>query len=48
MARALPSDGALKALIALIAGGIAYLIALAALHEITQTELAIVRRVLKR
>lgn len=48
VAHALPSDGALRALIALIAGGIAYLVALAVLREITQTELAIVRRVLKR
>lgn len=47
VARALPSDSALQALLALIAGGVAYLVALAALREITQTELALVRRVLR-
>jgi len=48
VARALPSGSAPQALIALIGGGVAYLVALAVLREITQTELAIVRRVLKK
>jgi len=48
VARAVPSTTAPQALLALVAGGVAYLLALAALREITQTELAIVKRVLRK
>lgn len=48
VARALPSGTVVQALLALVGGGVAYLVALAVLRELSQTELAIVRRVLRR
>lgn len=48
VARALPSGSAPMALLALIGGGVSYLIALAVLREITDTELALVRRVIRK
>jgi hypothetical protein len=43
-----PSGTALMALLALVVGGVAYLMSLAVLREIGASELAIVRKVLKR
>jgi stage V sporulation protein B len=48
VARLLPSNTGPQALLALIGGGVAYLIALAVLREITETELKLVRKVLRR
>jgi stage V sporulation protein B len=48
VAGVLPSDTAIKAVLALVGGGVAYLIALAVLREITETELKLVRRVIKK
>jgi stage V sporulation protein B len=48
VARAMPSHSALWALAALCAGGIAYLAALAISRELGETDLAIVRKVLKK
>jgi stage V sporulation protein B len=44
----LPSGTAIQAVLALVGGGVAYLAALAVLREITETELKLVRRVIKK
>jgi stage V sporulation protein B len=48
VSRVMPSGSVVQALLALIAGGVAYIVVLAVLREISQTELAIVRRVLRK
>jgi len=48
VARALPSGSAPQALLALIGGGVAYLVTLAIVRELGQAEIAIVRRVLRK
>jgi stage V sporulation protein B len=48
VARALPSGSAPQALLALVCGGVAYLVALVVLREITETELNLVRRVIRK
>ena len=48
VAGALPSGSAPQALLALVGGGVAYIVALAVLREITDTELRLVRRVIKK
>jgi stage V sporulation protein B len=48
VARVLPSGTAPLALLALVGGGVSYVVALAMLREITETELKLVRKVLRR
>jgi hypothetical protein len=48
VAGALPSGSAAHALLALVGGGVAYLVTLAVLREITDTELSLVRRVIRK